>query len=118
MGGKDRHDLQVGEISRGLKLLSNELDVPVVALSQLNRGLESRDNKRPKLSDLRDSGALEQDADVIMFVYRDCIYNQNANPNLAELIIAKNREDATGTIPVRFVPETTEFQNLAKEEVY
>lgn len=105
---------EVSTISRGLKLLARELEIPVIALSQLNRQVESRENKRPFLSDLRDSGSLEQDADVVLFLYRDDYYNPDTlSPNQAEVIVAKNRQGDNGTVHLGFKKTTTEFNNLA-----
>ena len=99
-------------ISAGLKALAKELNVTVVALSQLNRGLESRPDKRPHLGDLRESGGLEQDADVVMFVYRDEYYNEGSDQKgMAELIVAKQRQGPTGTAMVGFVGSRTRFTN-------
>jgi replicative DNA helicase len=105
---------EISEISRSLKAMAKELDVPVLALSQLNRSLENRTDKRPQLADLRESGAIEQDADVIMFIYRDEVYNRsetNENRGMAEIIIAKQRNGPTGMIKMTFLGEYTTFEN-------
>lgn len=104
--------LRVQEITRNLKILAKELDVPVILLSQLSRGVESRPDKRPLLSDLRDSGSIEQDADIVMFLYRDAYYNkESTEPNISECIVAKNRHGETGTVKLIWDGQFTRFSN-------
>ena len=111
-GGENRQQI-VSDISRSLKIMAKELNVPVLCLSQLNRGSESRQDKRPMLSDLRESGAIEQDADIVLFLYREGYYDKDAeNPNLAECIVAKNRHGETRTVEMQWLPNYTTFSDI------
>ena len=111
----DSRQQEISDISRSLKALARELNVPVVALSQLSRAVEQRTDHRPMLSDLRESGAIEQDADVVMFIYRDDYYNKDSeNKGIAEIIIAKQRNGPIGTVNLVWLPDYTKFANAER----
>ena len=115
-GRFENRNQEIASISRSLKALAKELDVPVVALSQLSRAPESRGDKRPQLSDLRESGALEQDADVVMFIFREDMYEETPeNANVAEIIVGKQRNGPTGTVKLAFLKQQTRFENLSRD---
>ena len=117
-GGKrfENRTQEVSAISRGLKAIAKELKVPVIALSQLNRGVEQRVEKKPVMSDLRESGALEQDADVILLIYREEVYDPNTTrKGIADIIVAKQRNGPTGDVQLTFLGQYTKFENFAPE---
>ena len=116
----DNRALEVGVISRGLKLMAKEMHVPILCCAQLSRGTEGRTDKRPQLSDLRESGSIEQDADVVMFLYRDEYYKTDRDPNsqegnVAEVIVQKNRHGSTGNIKMGWIGAYTKFRTLAED---
>ncbi|HXQ20433.1 MAG TPA: replicative DNA helicase, partial [Candidatus Acidoferrales bacterium] len=115
--GADNREQEISGISRSLKALAKELNVPVVALSQLNRQVETRAEKKPVMADLRESGAIEQDADVIAFLYRPIVYDKNAEERAAEVIVAKQRNGPIGNVPLTFMSEYTRFENRADDDV-
>jgi replicative DNA helicase len=113
---RESRQVEVSEISRNLKILARELETPVVALAQLNRQLETRSDKRPMLADLRESGGLEQDADVVAFVYRDQVYNpETTDRDMAEIIIAKHRSGPTGLVRLAWLPQSARFHDMGRD---
>jgi replicative DNA helicase len=118
MGGKkeETREREIADISRGLKGLAKDLKLPIIAISQLNRGLEKREEKTPQLSDLRESGAIEQDADLVLFIHREEMFNPEGQKGRAELVVGKNRHGATGNVPMTFIKEYTRFENYAEDD--
>ena len=114
-GKADSHQQEISDISRSLKAVARELNVPVVALSQLSRAVEGRPDKHPMLSDLRESGAIEQDADMVMFIYRDDYYHPDSDKKgISEIMVAKQRNGPIGTVELVWLPEFTKFANIDK----
>jgi replicative DNA helicase len=118
-GTKENRATEISEISRSLKALAKELAVPVIALSQLNRSVEQRTDKKPVMSDLRESGAIEQDADLIVMIYREEVYDSNTTrKGIADIIIAKQRNGPVGDVQLTFLGQFTKFENFAPESAY